>query len=295
MRRTLGLVTLMATPLVTLTVALGAADTLPPALAKMADTERAFAKRAADSTVREAFIEFFADESVSFEPEPGPARERLRASNRAQPPGFQLLWEPRLGDVAESGDLGFLTGPAEYLNPGQPTRYTNYFSVWKRQPNGAYRVILDVGIATPEKPMFTPGMARAETVATWKGTADRQDAEKSLAAADRQIATTAASTTPADAYATSLHDHARLMRHQAMPMTSRASAVDWLRREVKTMTMAPLKAEVADSGELGYTWGKFTATTPSAATVTGHYIRVWTRQADGRWLIAADVTTPPRP
>ena len=44
----------------------------------MADTERAFAKRAADTTVRQAFIDFFADESIAFEPDPVPARESLR-------------------------------------------------------------------------------------------------------------------------------------------------------------------------------------------------------------------------
>lgn len=122
---------------------------IPPTLQKMADTERAFAKRAQEVTVREAFIEFFADESVGFEPEPAPARESLRKSTRPQPAGFQLLWEPRFGDVAASGDLGYLTGQSETIVPGQPVRYGNYFSVWKRQANGEYRVVLDVGGGTP--------------------------------------------------------------------------------------------------------------------------------------------------
>ena len=33
--------------------------------------------------------------------------------------------------------------------PGKPNTYTCYFSVWKRQPDGEYRVILDVGVPTP--------------------------------------------------------------------------------------------------------------------------------------------------
>jgi hypothetical protein len=118
-------------------------DPIPQALLKMADTERAFARRARETTVREAFIDFFADEAVSFAPDPTPARESLKKDTRPQPPGFQLLWEPRLGDVAASGDLGYLTGPAEYIRTGKPTGYGNYFSVWKRQPDGEYRVILD--------------------------------------------------------------------------------------------------------------------------------------------------------
>ena len=124
----------------------------PPALLKMADTERAFAKRAAETTVRQAFIDFFADESIGFEPDPVPARESLRKREAPpQPPGFQLLWEPRLGDVSSSGDLGYLTGPAEYVNAGKPSTYSCYFSVWQRQPDGEFRVILDVGVRRPRR------------------------------------------------------------------------------------------------------------------------------------------------
>src|SRR4029450_5857743 len=71
----------------------------PAALLKMADTERAFARRAKEKPSRQAFIDFFAEESMAFEPDPVPARESMRKREAPpQPPGFQLLWEPRLGD-----------------------------------------------------------------------------------------------------------------------------------------------------------------------------------------------------
>jgi hypothetical protein len=145
------------------------AKPIPAALARMAQTERAFAKRALDTTVREAFIEYFADESISFEPPgPGPARERLRARPAPPPkPGYQLLWEPRYGDVGASGDLGYLTGPVENVIPGQPSRHGNYFSIWKRQANGEFRVIIDLGADLPQQAVFAPGVARAPGVAAW--------------------------------------------------------------------------------------------------------------------------------
>jgi hypothetical protein len=104
-----------------------------------------------------------------------------------QPAGFQLLWEPRLGDIASSGDLGYLTGPAEYVNPGKPSAYTCYFSVWKRQPDGEYRVILDVGIPTPEKTPFQPGFQRSPAVAGWKGRESREQSHASLMAFDKSF------------------------------------------------------------------------------------------------------------
>ncbi len=77
-------------PLWSVQVGSTASTTAPPALLKMAEAERAFSKRATDATPREAFIEFFADESVSFQPEPGSARERLR-KQPAPPPGARGL------------------------------------------------------------------------------------------------------------------------------------------------------------------------------------------------------------
>jgi hypothetical protein len=82
----------IATALSALTLIPAMQDVIPPALLKMADTERAFARRARETTVRQAFIDFFADESIAFEPDPVPAREALRKRTTPQAPGFELHW-----------------------------------------------------------------------------------------------------------------------------------------------------------------------------------------------------------
>jgi ketosteroid isomerase-like protein len=268
-------------------------DMISPALLKLADTERAFARRARETTVRQAFIDFFADESIAFEPDPVPAREALRKRTTPQPAGFELHWEPRLGDIAASGDLGYLTGPAEYINPGKPNTYTCYFSVWKRQPDGEFRVILDVGISTKEKAPFAPGFVRSAAVASWKGTEPRERAEASLLAADKTLAAAIAGKGASVAFRSVMHPSSRLNRNGLLPMT-RDAAVDWLAREVTEMSSEPLKVETAASGDLGYTWGKYTAKGPTSS-IGSYYIRVWTRKADGSWQLVSDITTPPPP
>lgn len=273
--------------------ALTQAPPIPPALQKMAETERAFARRAQEVTVREAFIEFFADESIGFEPDPKPARESLRANNRPQPEGFQLLWEPRFGDIARSGDLGYLTGPSETILPGRPVRHGNYFSVWKRQPDGEYRVILDVGGATPEKAEYAPGFTRASSFSTWKGSESRVDAEKSLLEADRAFGEAIATSGVRAAYATALHPDAFFQRTGFLPMRSRTAAIDWFDKHVKAWTTEPMKVETAASGDLGYTWGKYQVTPVEGAAYSGYYIRVWTRKAAGTWQVVAEIATPP--
>jgi ketosteroid isomerase-like protein len=284
---------------VTLVTGLSASDAVrppmqnpPPALLKMADTERAFARRAQESTVRQAFIDFFADESIGFEPEPVPARESLRKrEGPPQPPGFQLLWEPRLGDIASSGDLGYLTGPAEYINPGKPTTYSCYFSVWKRQADSEFREILDVGIVTPEKTPFAPGFERSAAVASWKGRESKEQAQASLLGFDKAFGATIAAKGASEAFGSVMHEAARLNRRGQQPMR-RTEGVAWLAHEVREMTSEPLKAETSEAGDLGYTWGRYSAKGPTA-TVSSYYVRVWTRKADGSWQLVSDVTTPP--
>lgn len=48
----------------------------------------------------------------------------------------------------------------------------------------------------------------------------------------------------------------------------------------------PLGAEVAASGDLGYTWGEYEA---ARSGRRGHYLTIWKRQKDGSWKVAADV------
>jgi len=263
-----------------------------PALLKMADTERAFARRAKETTVRQAFIDFFADESIAFEPDPVAARESMRKREAPpQPPGFELLWEPRLGDAASSGDLGYLTGPAEYVNPGKPTTYSCYFSVWKRQADGEFRVILDVGVPTPEKTAFAPGFVRSAAVASWKGHESKEQSQASLLAFDKAFGSMIAAKGASQSFAAVMHEAGRLNRRGLQPMT-RTEGVAWLAREVSEMTSEPLKAETSDAGDLGYTWGRYSAKSPKTS-VTSYYVRVWTRKADGSWQLVSDVTTPP--
>ena len=283
------LVPLVAAALVSVMAVIGF-DTIPLSLAAIADTERAFARKAADTSIHAAFVEFFADEAVNFDPEPGPARERMRRRPDAFPKDLHMVWEPRVGDVAGSGDLGYLTGPVELTRPGQPVRHGTYFSVWKQQPNGDYRVILDIGSSFAGKPEFPPSFVRSAAVAAYKGTDSRADAEASLMAADKALGTTLAAKGAATAYAAVLHPAARVYRPGHPSMTTRESALEWMRTHVAAMTSAPLKSETAASRDLGYTWGSWTATDAGGTSTRGYYVRVWTRAADATWQLAADVS-----
>ena len=126
---------------------------LPPSLARMVETERAFAARALMVGWKQAFLEYFADDAVGFDGGRGGAwRKQQFASQPGPAEGPAVVWEPRYGDIAGSGELGYLTGPVRSILPsrnnGQP-RHSAYFSIWKRQRDGSYKVVMDVGTPTP--------------------------------------------------------------------------------------------------------------------------------------------------
>ena len=94
------------TALLFVTAIVTAQPSMPPELLAMADTERAFAKTATVKGWRDAFLDFFADDAIAFANGVTPAKERLRQQPSTPFSVFELVWEPRLGDVAPGAPVG---------------------------------------------------------------------------------------------------------------------------------------------------------------------------------------------
>jgi ketosteroid isomerase-like protein len=274
--------------LFTLTAA--TADDVPAALKEMADTERAFVQRAQEVGARQAFLDYFADTAVGFETgQPAPAKDGIR--RQPEPPkDVKILfwWEPRYGDIAASGDLGWLTGPVRSGRAdrnGGAVRHGNYASIWKRQPDGTFKVVIDVGIDPTAEVPFPDGFTRAPFENRYTGHEIAPLAHASLLAADRAL-NAAAAQSVADAYASALSPAGRVHRNGRLPMQGHDAAIEWLRTQAPMARAESLYAESAQSADLGYTWGAYDG---------GHYVRVWVRDASGAWKVALDVTQPKRP
>lgn len=278
-------------------VAAGAsAEVSGPALAQMVEAERAFARMAATHGVREAFLAFLATDAISVQPY-GRARAQWEA-RPAPPPGATLArleWAPRTGDVAASGDLGWLTGEFRLIPPNGEPRHGCYFSVWQKQAGGEWRVRLDVGIDTPGPPAFAaPGFTRVAESAGRRASDTADGAAADLVAADRALAADAAARGVAAALVDRLAPEARLHRGGRQPLTSRQAIADAFRSTPPPDVTfeAAIDAQAAASGDLGWTLGRYAP--KSGAGESGYYVRVWKRNAQGRWTIAADITQPAR-
>jgi len=65
----------------------------------------------------------------------------------------ELTWEPLRAEVSASGDLGYTYGTYEYRAADADGKlavgYGKYVSIWKRQPDGEWKWVLDTGNPSP--------------------------------------------------------------------------------------------------------------------------------------------------
>lgn len=107
-------------------------------------TEIAFAKTMADRDLG-AFSKFLTDDSVFMsggQPSTGAA-----AITAAWKPFFDgekapFSWEPQIVEVLPSGTLALSSGP---VRDPSGKRTGTFNSVWKRQPDGSWKIVLDSG------------------------------------------------------------------------------------------------------------------------------------------------------
>jgi len=104
----------------------------------------------------EGYMSYYADDAVEV-PNNGPLVPGK--ANIAKGMAFlddknnQLLWTPVGADISSSSDLGYTYGTYEFHSKdkdGKPViEYGKYTSIWKLQKDGTWKVVLDMGNASP--------------------------------------------------------------------------------------------------------------------------------------------------
>ena len=248
------------------------------ALSAMVAREHAFAAAAGRVGMKAAFLEFLDDSAIALVPAPTSAKAQWRSRpDPADPLKTRLAWEPRIGEVARSGDLGWLSGPYSIVPDGDAahTGYGCYFSLWRRQADGLWLVVLDQGIQTPEPCVF-PGAGFSPMPAASARGSDVAAGKDHLLAIDRAIR-------DAGALAARLDERARIYRPGYLPFVGIAAAKATLAKR-SGQTFTSLAAETSSADDLAYTYG-------TIESGRGYYVRVWRRAPGAEWRVIVDVQT----
>ncbi len=230
--------------------------------ASLVDAERDFARASVDNGMMVAFLEYLAEGAVVFRPRPVDGRKFYAERG---PSDAVLSWGPAFAEIARSGDFGYTGGPWELRSkPGEePKNFGHYVSVWKKQKDGKWRVVVDGGIpypqriAVPAKVVFPAhaGQTRANAISA------------ELLAFD------------SDYTAEHLAGDVRVYRAGEPPAQGKAA----LKNEPQLVSRIA-GADMAASGDLGYTYG--IAEAPGGQQFS--YLRIW-RRMRGRWRVAVDL------
>lgn len=142
--------------LLLVTIVIGA-DPAPKAIdtaalkVELAKTEDAFCALAKEKGLLAAF-EYYAAPDVAFiDTDPRRVRGLAAVQERLGPdqPGVSLTWSALFTDVSDDGTLGYNWGRYERRAPepgGQERIRTGFFlTIWKRQPDGTWRYVMDTG------------------------------------------------------------------------------------------------------------------------------------------------------
>jgi ketosteroid isomerase-like protein len=104
-----------------------------------------------------AFAKWFADDAVTLSNGQAPVvgQAAIAADTTWSPADYQLTWTPEGGRMSPAGDMGFTWGHYEghfKKRDGTPGVTTGrYMTVWKKQPDGSWKVALDASNNDPAK------------------------------------------------------------------------------------------------------------------------------------------------
>ncbi len=120
---------------------------------KLLATDIEFAKKSVESGAAEAFHAFLDADAIQFPANSLPVRGNDSIYAMMKGGTSVLRWTPREAHVSASGDLGYTWGyytvtPAD----SSPPRHGKYVNVWKKQPGGLWKVVIDIGNPGPAAP-----------------------------------------------------------------------------------------------------------------------------------------------
>ena len=270
------------------------------ALNELIQAERDFARYATENGIRDSFIAFFAEDGINFQPHPIKTKQSMLSRPPAkQPLAFTLNWEPIYADVSRAGDLGYTTGPYTLKDNSpqpKPTSYGYYFSIWKRQADKSWKVEVDCGISTPEPGTSASIAFHAATNGQFvsKAPIKLDEERQKLTEVEKTFSANAATKTLSAAYTTVLDNDARLHRNDQMPLTEAKAIISHLDKQAFSISWTPLRADVASSADIGYTYGSYESKdiTTKKTVESGYYVHVWKKTKGGEWKLVLDTTNP---
>jgi hypothetical protein len=281
----------------TLSASLAASTLCPSAVAAagegeprtVVDAEYAFAASAKPLGVRGAFLKYLASDSIICAPLPV---NGIASTAAGEPNADSLVWYPTYSQTAGSADLGYTTGPWTFHSAdGKTEVHGTFLSVWRKQPDDTWKVVLDCGISHKKLDTAPPGLKAPGSSASVKtpssaavpATGNWRDP---VAAAESRFTSAAAARGAAAALKQFAAPDVRMLIKGAQPAVGPSAAETLVAAQKLGSLWQQAFASESHDGTLGYAWGYVGEA--SAEKPVAVYVNIWRREkADDPWQIAA--------
>jgi ketosteroid isomerase-like protein len=254
------------------------------------ETERAFSRLSAEKGLPTAFATYLADDALVFRPLPVPGKPLYQ--NRPAMPGVRLTWEPAKAGISRDGDLGFTTGPWELVyeqDGAQKTSYGHFVSIWKKQPDGAWRVAIDLGV-DHKRPATGLGEMK-QSLPEWpiSGAVEKSKEMEKLGAVDADLYSASSAEEMASGYEESSEADVWLLRDGAEPFIGRPAGQKYLLSGSGVYSCRVDTLAVSSSADLGCSIGTIKQTVSDSVAKQFSYLHIWRKGKSGDWRLVLDI------
>jgi ketosteroid isomerase-like protein len=172
-----------------------------------------------------------------------------------------------------------------------------YFSVWKKQADGVWKVILDMGVGTPVLERREGGEAVVAPQVKLKTGGKSANRETSSGEINRleQKFSELSEKNAAEAYGKFARDDARLHRFRILPVLGKQNVLRHVAENEARSSWKMIKSGVSEAGDFAWSYGTYKILQEARAedkTKEGYYLRVWRIADKNIWTMVAEVTNP---
>jgi ketosteroid isomerase-like protein len=249
---------------------------------KLIETEQAFAKTAADTNTRDAFLAYMADTAVVFQPDLIQAKPywTARKANASL-----LSWAPNFADISSNGVMGYTTGNWEWRENrtgGAPAAFGDFITVWLRQSGGGYKWVVDIGVTNDKPAAYSTDWKTAASTPVGKDgpMGDFATAFYQLAVARGVV----------KAYETFADENIRSYREGKMAILGKKAALAELKSDKSEIAFSKLSSTLA-AADMGYILNTYKRSKDGKQVEKGNYLQIW-KFYGGRWHIVLDIFKP---
>jgi ketosteroid isomerase-like protein len=250
--------------------------------------EKTFASVATREGMRAAFLQFLADDSILFRPEPVDGLAWFE--KQPAPPGL-LSWRPEFAEMAASGDLGYTTGPWTFRSSSDtdPVQFGQYVSIWRRGQRSLWKVVIDVGITNPppvddsiatqvvsiEHEFLRENVTETELVQVEVDLAERVQQNGYLEAMEQMAAA-----------------NVWVLRTGQTPFRGFVDLAEAAPAQPMSIEWKISGSAIAPSGDLGYVYGTSRQENGDQVEERYSYLRIWRWGVQDHWELALDIDNP---